>query len=251
MLPEGKDLSPNQLGVFDTTHWSVVMEAGRPDSPQARLALEKLCLAYWHPLYACVRRQGYSPDDSLDLTQEFFARLLENNSVRHADPERGRFRTFLKACLSNFLKKEWVKANAAKRGGGHAHFSLDAQEAEQRFAAETSDDLTPEIVFERRWAATVLESAIKRLAAEYAAAGKEKFFEALKNYTWGDSSADSYADIGREFGVSEGAVKIAALRLRERYRELLRMEVARTVADASQIEDELRYLLQVVSAAAQ
>lgn len=247
MFPDGKDLSPNRPGIFETTHWSVVIDAGQPDSPQVQQALEKLCQAYWQPLYACVRRQGYGPEESRDLTQEFFARLLENNSVRHADPERGRFRTFLKACLSNFLNKEWVKANAAKRGGCHVHISLDAQEAEHRFAAEPCDDLTPEIVFERRWAATVLESVIKRLAAEYAAAGKEKFFEALKNYTWGDGVAHSYASIGREFGVSEGAVKIAALRLRERYRELLRMEVARTVADASQVEDELRYLIQVVS----
>lgn len=225
-----------------------MIDAGQPDSPQARLALERLCQIYWHPLYACVRRHGHGPEESRDLTQEFFARLLENKSVRHADPERGRFRTFLKACLSNFLKKEWVKANAAKRGGQHLHFSLDAEEAEQRFAAEPSDNLTPEIVFERRWAATVLETVVQRLANEYAAAGKAKLFEALKNYTWGDSSsADSYADIGREFGVSEGAVKVAALRLRERYRELLRLEVARTVADPSQAEDELRHLIQVVS----
>jgi len=250
MSSDGNSAAPKPTGLFDTTHWSMVIEAGQPDSPRVQHALEKLCQIYWHPLYACVRRQGYSPDDASDLTQDFFAQLLENNSVRHADPQRGRFRTFLKACLKNFLNKQWVKANAAKRGGSQPHISLDAQEAEQRFAAEPSDNLTPESIFEQRWAATVLEAVIKRLAAEYDAAGKTKFFEALKNYTWGDSSGHSYADIGREFNMSEGAVKVAALRLRERYRELLRMEVARTVADASQIEDELRYLIQVVSGAA-
>lgn len=217
------------------------------DSDHAQQALEKLCRTYWQPLYACVRRQGYGTEESKDLTQEFFSRLLENNSVRHADPERGRFRTFLKACLKNFLNKEWVKANAAKRGGGSLQISLDAQQAEQRFTAEPSDNLTPEIVFERQWAATVLESVIKRLSEEYAAADKKKLFEELKAYTWGDDSGRSYADIGREFGLSEGAIKVAALRLRERYRELLRMEVARTVADPSQAEDELRHLINVVS----
>lgn len=250
MSSAGNSPATKPARLFDTTHWSVVLDAGQPGTAQAQQALEKLCRVYWHPLYACVRRQGYGPEDSRDLTQQFFARLLENNSVRHADPERGRFRTFLKACLTNFLNKEWVKANAAKRGGQHLHISLDADEAEQRFAAEPFDHLTPEIVFERRWAVTVLEAAVRRLADEYTAAGKAKLFEALKNYTWGDSSAHSYADIGREFSMSEGAVKVAALRLRDRYRELLRLEVARTVADPSQAEDELRHLIQVVSQSA-
>ena len=194
-----------------------------------------------------MRRKGHSPSDAHDLTQEFFARLLEKNSLRHADPERGRFRTFLQACLSNFLSKEWTKANALKRGGGHLHISLNVDEAEHRFAAEPSDPLTPEKVFEKRWAATVLELAINRLAQEYAVADKQKLFDALKAHTWGDAGAQSYADIAASCNMSEGAVKVAAHRLRERYRELLRAEVVRTVASPEQADDELRHLIAVIS----
>jgi RNA polymerase sigma-70 factor (ECF subfamily) len=234
-------------GIFSTTRWTEVFMAAREDSAAATEALERLCQAYWYPLYACVRRQGHNPEDARDLTQEFFSRLLENNSLRHADPERGRFRTFLQTCLMNFLNKEWVKANALKRGGGKLHLSLNTADAEHRYVAEPADGLTPEIFFERRWAATVLENAINRLAEEYAAAGKADLFRQLKDYTWGEGATVSYETIGRASGLSEGAVKVAAHRMRERYRTLLRAEVARTVASAAEAEDELRHLIRIIS----
>ena len=232
--------------VFATTHWSVVLRAIDPNSPEAIAALERLCQEYWFPLYACVRRHGYGPDDACDLTQEFFARLLSKNSLRHADPQRGRFRTFLQTSLTNFLTTEWTKGMAEKRGGGVTILSLDASEAEERYVAEPADTLTPAKLFERRWAATVLELTVQALANEYATAGKTGLFESLKNYIWGDGAA-SYAEIAASHAMSEGAVKVAAHRMRERYRELLRAEVAKTVATPEEAEDELRYLISIIS----
>lgn len=231
---------------FCTTHWSVVLQATDPNAPEAHDALETLCQAYWFPLYACVRRHGYSPDNARDLTQEFFARLLSKNSLRHADPQRGRFRTFLQTSLENFLATEWAKSMSQKRGGGIVILSLSAGEAEERYIAEPADTLTPAKLFEQRWAATVLELAVQSLASEYAAAGKTDFFEALKNYIWGDGAA-SYAEIAATHNMSEGAVKVSAHRLRERYRELLLAEVGRTVATREEAEDELRHLISIIS----
>ncbi len=242
----GLDKKAGAGGLFTTTHWSVVLQAGKTETPGAHAALEKLCNSYWFPLYACVRREGYDPHDASDLTQEFFARLLEKNALRHADQARGRFRTFLLASLKNFLANERAKANSTKRGGSVAHFSLDAAAAESRFASEPSDNLTPDKIFERRWAATVLELAVGRLSREYAAAGKAELFEALKSYVWGDGKL-GYAEIGAKCEMSEGAVKVAAHRLRDRYRELLRSEVGRTVGTAEDADDELRHLISVMS----
>jgi RNA polymerase sigma-70 factor (ECF subfamily) len=193
-----------------------------------------------------VRRHGYSADDARDLTQEFFARLLSKNSLRHADPQRGRFRTFLQTAMTNFLATEWAKGMTKKRGGGQTPLSLDASEAEERYVAEPADTLTPVKLFEQRWAATVLELTLQNLKHEYATAGKAELFDALKNYIWGDGAA-SYSQIGAAHSMREGAVKVAAHRLRERYRELLRAEVARTVATAEEAEDELRHLISIVS----
>jgi RNA polymerase sigma factor (sigma-70 family) len=232
---------------FCTTHWSVVLQASNPSSPEAHSALESLCQAYWYPLYASVRRHGYNPDDACDLTQEFFARLLSKNSIRHADPQRGRFRAFLQTTLKNFLATEWAKGAAKKRGGGQALLSLDATEAEERYVAEPADTLTPAKLFEQRWAATVLELAVQNLANEYAIAGKSEFFEALKNYIWGDGAV-SYAQIAATHAMSEGSVKVAAHRLRERYRECLRAEVGKTVTTDEEVEDELRHLISIISA---
>jgi RNA polymerase sigma factor (sigma-70 family) len=246
MTPEANSQGAAGPAGFCTTHWSVVLRAIDPDSPEARGALERLCSGYWYPLYACVRRHGYDPEDACDLTQEFFARLLSKNSLRHADPQRGRFRTFLQTALTNFLATEWAKGAAKKRGGGVALLSLDASEAEERYVAEPADTLTPAKLFDRQWAATVLELAVRNLAREYAVAGKSDLFQALKNYIWGDSAA-SYAEIGTAHGLSEGAVKVAAHRMRERYRELLRVEVGRTVETAEQADDELRDLIAIIS----
>jgi RNA polymerase sigma-70 factor (ECF subfamily) len=231
---------------FCTTHWSVVLQASDLNSPEAHAALERLCKAYWYPLYACVRRHSYSPEDARDLTQEFFARLLSKNSLRHADPQRGRFRTFLQTSLMNFLATERTKGMSRKRGGGLTILSLDASEAEGRYVADPADTLTPAKLFEQRWASTVLELAVGCLAREYAAAGKAELFEALKDYTWGDSVA-SYAEIAAAHSMSEGAVKVAAYRLRERYRELLLAEVGQTVATPEEAEDELRHLIAIIS----
>ncbi len=223
-----------------------MLQAVDPGSPEAKDALEKLCQSYWYPLYSWVRRHGHSPDDACDLTQEFFARLLSRNSLRHADPERGRFRTFLQTAMMNFLATEWAKGMSQKRGGGQAPVSLDASEAEGRYIAEPAHTLTPAKLFEQQWAATVLELTIQSLRHEYATAGKADLFEALKNYIWGESTA-SYAEIAAAHAMSEGAVKVAAHRMRERYRELLRAEVARTVGTAEEAEDELRYMISVLS----
>lgn len=246
MAAEAHSEETARTAVFCTTHWSVVLQASDPDAPEAHAALERLCKAYWYPLYACVRRHGYGPDDACDLTQEFFARLLAKNSLRHADQRRGRFRTFLQTALTNFLATEWAKGAAKKRGGGQTLLSLDATEAEERYVAEPADTLTPAKLFDQRWAATVLELAVQNLAKEYAAAGKADLFEALKNYIWGDSAA-SYAEIATAHSMSEGAVKVAAHRLRERYRELLRAEVGKTVATIEEAEDELHHLISIVS----
>jgi RNA polymerase sigma-70 factor (ECF subfamily) len=193
-----------------------------------------------------VRRHGYGPDDASDLTQEFFTRLLSRNSLRHADPQRGRFRTFLQTALMNFLATEWTKGKSQKRGGGVKILSLDASEAEERYVAEPADTLTPAKVFDRRWAATVLELALQRVAHEYGVAGKGDLFEALKNYIWGDGAA-SYAEIAAAHKMSEGAVKVAAYRLRERYREMLLTEVGQTVATPQEADDELRHLISIIS----
>ena len=223
-----------------------MLQAVDPNSPEANAALERLCKEYWFPLYACVRRHGYSPDDASDLTQEFFARLLSKNSLRHADPHRGRFRTFLQAALTNFLATEWTKGRSQKRGGGLTVLSLDASQAEERYVAEPADKLTPAKLFDQRWAATVLELALQHVAHEYGVAGKSDLFEALKNYIWGDGAA-SYAEIAAAHSMSEGAVKVAAHRLRERYREMLVAEVGRTVATPQEAQDELRHLISIIS----
>jgi DNA-directed RNA polymerase specialized sigma24 family protein len=246
MAGEANSEDTARTTAFCTTHWSVVLQASDPNAPEAHAALERLCKAYWYPLYACVRRHGYNPDDARDLTQEFFARLLEKNTLRHADQRRGRFRTFLQTALTNFLATEWAKGMSKKRGGGVMILSLDASEAEERYVAEPSDTVTPAKLFEQRWVTTVLELTVQSLKHEYATAGKAELFEALKNYIWGEGAA-SYAEIGAAHAMSEGAVKVAAHRLRERYRELLRAEVGKTVSTAEEAEDELRHLITIIS----
>ena len=236
----------DRSSAFVTTHWSVVLAAGADSASGAQAALEQLCRTYWFPLYAYVRRQGQSEPDAQDITQAFFARFLEKNHVRLADPARGRFRSFLLTCLKHFLVNEWKHGQAARRGGGYWFLSLDEQEAETRYQAGQDNGLSPDKVFDRRWAAAVLERALSRLRAEYVAAGKEELFEKLKTLVWGGTAAGSYPEIAGALGMSEGAARVAVHRVRQRYRDLLRAEVAQTVATPTDVDDELRYLIEIL-----
>jgi len=232
---------------FATTHWSVVLAAGDSRSPQAEDALEKLCRTYWYPIYAYVRRKGHSPENSQDLTQQFFSRLLEKKYLKLADAERGKFRGFLLTSLRHFLVNEWEKARTAKRGGGQVVLSLDEQDAESRYMAEPSTELSPDAIFEKRWAVTVLEQVLARFRQESVSAGKGELFERLKGLMWGDENSASQSEIGAELGLSAAAVKSALHRFRLRYRELLRAEVANTVTRTEDIDEELRHLVSVLT----
>lgn len=233
--------------VFVTTQWTAVLTAGRRDTTRARVALEQLCCNYWPPLYAFVRRQGHSPEDAQDLTQEFFARLLARNSFALADPQRGRFRSFLLASLKHFLAHEWEKARAQKRGGRAQVISLDLDTAETRCVQPASPGDTPDRAFDRQWALAVLDLVLGRLRKEYADSGRDGLFVGLKDTLIGGRSEIPYRELGKWTGMSEGAVKVAAHRLRQRYRELLREEIANTVAGPEQVEEELRQLFAALS----
>lgn len=232
--------------VFVTTHWSMVLTAGRSDSTAARDALAKLCQTYWRPLYAYVRRRGYPPADAEDLTQAFFARLLERKDVGTVSPERGRFRSYLLAAMNHFLSDEWDKARAQKRGGLRV-IPFESSIAESADALDPADRLTPEMLFDRRWAITVLEEVLQRLRREYERDGKGTLFEALRFSLMADSAAGSYAEIAGRLGMSEGAMKVAVHRLRQRYRRLLRELIAETVATPAEVEDELRCLRRALA----
>ena len=233
---------------FTPTHWSVVLAAAaHSDSASGRDALEKLCRNYWVPIYAFVRRQGHSPHDAQDLTQEFFARLLEKNYLADADRAKGRFRSFLLASLKHFLANEWDKANAQKRGGGRVLISIDADAVETSFGAELAHEITADKIFERRWALALLDQVLRRLRQEYTRDGKEKQFEQLKQTLTEASRSVPYAEIAARLGITEGAVKVAVHRLRQRYRELLRAEIADTVASPAEIEDEIRNLFAALA----
>jgi RNA polymerase sigma factor (sigma-70 family) len=244
-LPATRE-SGSRAATFVTTHWTVVLQAGAHDSPQAAAALESLCDAYWYPLYSYVRRQGHSPHDAEDLTQAFFAHLLALNYLRLADRNRGRFRTFLLAAFKNFLINEWKQANRQKRGAGQPAVSLDEVLAESRFAAEPTVAQPPDTHYDRAWAATLMERALAALRAEFERSDKQDQFERLKSYVWGEKNALSYAEMAAQLGQTEGAVKVAVHRLRQRYGELLRAEVAQTVATPVEVDEELRYLVAVI-----
>jgi RNA polymerase sigma factor (sigma-70 family) len=232
---------------FHTTHWSVVRVAGHFSDPGAATALEKLCRSYWYPLYAFVRRQGYSSSDAEDLTQGFFAWLLESKHLAVAEQERGRFRSFLLCRLKHYLSDEWKKASAQKRGGGQHLVSLDAALAEERYDLEPATELSPELIFDRRWALTVMEQTVMRLRAEYLASDREELFENLKQFQSGEETDRSYAQVAERLGLSESAVKSAIYRLRQRHRDLLRDEIAQTVATPAEVDAEIRYLVSILS----
>ena len=224
-----------------------MLSAGDSKSPQSAAALEKLCRAYWYPLYAYVRRRGQSPVDAMDLTQEFFARLLQRNWVGRAERQKGRFRSFLLSAMNHFLADEWDKARAQKRGGGGMPVPLQFDTAETRYSHEPVYNVTPEQNYERQWALALLDKVLQRLRAEYEQEGRAEFFTALNPCLVGDRTAQPYAELAVKLGVSEGTVKSAVHRLRQRYRELLRDEIAQTVATTNEMEDELRHLFAVLS----
>jgi len=228
---------------FHTTHWSMVAAAAGEGGEATRLALEELCQAYWYPLYAFIRRNGHSAEDARDLTQEFFAMLLEKGYLGDADPERGRFRSFLLTAARRFVTKQHEKANAQKRGGGRRALSIDFADGESRYQREPADEWTAERIFERRWALTLLERSLARMKEEYEAEGKLRQFEILKVFLTGESGAPPMVQLAAQLDTTEGAIKVAVHRLRQKYRELLRATIAQTIAAEEDVEDELAQLL--------
>lgn len=238
---------PAEHAVFLTTHWSVVLSAREKGSTHSAEALETLCRTYWYPLYVFVRRQGHSPHDAQDLTQEFFARLLEKDYLDAADQQKGRFRTFLLVALKRFLANEWDKARAQKRGGGQQPISFDTELAEQRYLGEGSASLSADHIYERRWALTLVDRAMQRLREDYASHAREHEFERLKPCLTADRGEISYAELAVGLGMSEGAARVAVHRLRKRFRTLFREEVAQTVAALDDIDDEVRHLMRALA----
>jgi len=225
----------------------VVLAVGRDDKERASDALAKLCQTYWYPLYAYVRQRGYAPHDAQDLTQEFFARLLAKNTLGAITREKGKFRSFLLMALKRFLANEWDRAIRLKRGGGQTIISLDEERTEARYVVEPTDDASPEKAFERRWALTLLDQVLKQLEAEFADAGKAALFAELKSFLSGESSVSTYAEIGKRLGMSEANMKVTVHRLRHRFRELLRLEIANTVDSPEAIDDEIRHLFAALN----
>ena len=233
---------PPPPACFPTTHWSRIIAAGDPDAPLSREALAELCQAYWFPLYAYIRRRGHDPDRAMDLTQDFFVRLLEKGILAVADPTRGRFRAFLRAVCADFLanRRDWD--NALKRCGGRAIVPIDTAEAEGRYAREPAHELTPERIFDRTWALVLLGRVLERIREEYRLAGQPLTFEVLSPVLTDGSRAVSYATLAARLGMTEGAVRVAVHRLRRRYGERLREEIAATVDEPAEVDDEIRDL---------
>jgi RNA polymerase sigma-70 factor (ECF subfamily) len=229
---------------FAATRWTLVLAAGCRPSPKAADAMSELCRIYWYPLYAYVRRRGYGAQDAEDLTQEFFARILAKDYLASVDRSKGKFRSFLLASLKHFLANEWDRAHAQKRGGGQPTIPLDGFSAKTRYNREPAHDVTPEKLFERQWAITVLEQVMGRLKRDFVSSEKVKIFDLLKPFLAGDRTSTTYAQVGEALGMTEGAVKVAIHRMRRRYRELLREEIAQTVAGREEVADEIRCLLR-------
>jgi RNA polymerase sigma-70 factor (ECF subfamily) len=247
MSESGRESDTSDPRVFATTHWSVVLTAGQGQSAPAQRALETLCRAYWYPIYAYVRRKGYRPEEAQDLTQEFFAQLIAKDHVRLADRNKGKFRGFLLARLDFFLAREWSRAHRQKRGGQFTFISMDEHPPEERYQLEPADLETPERIFLRHWALTVLKQAMNALQQECEANGKASLFQEAKNLISGERHGAAYAQISKSLNMGEGAVRVAVHRLRQRYGELLRLEVAHTVTSEEDVDEELRYLFQILS----
>lgn len=242
------DIGQAAQAQFTTTHWSLVLAASGSGAPAAQDALERLCRAYWYPLYVFVRRLGHSPADAEDLTQGFFAYLLEHQLAPKADPQAGRFRSFLLGSLKHFLAHEHERATALKRGGGRPILSLDAVGPEERYALEPLDEATPDVLFDQRWALQQIEQALKHLRAEYASAGRGGLFDLLKECVWGEKNALTLAEIAERLDSTEEAIKKSVQRLRQRFRDCLRAEIAQTVGAPDQIDAELRHLRAALTA---
>ena len=239
--PSGQD------GMFTTTNWTVVLSAGQVGSLESEAALSALCQTYWYPLYVFARRCGQNSEDAQDLVQGFFEKLLEKNYLKVADPEKGRFRSFLLSAFKGFMANEHDRAHRQKRGGQQIIVSLSHPETETRYRAEPADQMTPEKAFERRWAITVLNLVLTRLEAEFAELGKAQVFAELKIFLTGEKSEIPAAELGRRIGLSDGALRTAVHRLRKRYRELLREEIGRTVGRPEEIDEEIRQLFATLS----
>ena len=233
---------------FRTTHWSLVSLAGDANSPQATAALERLCQTYWLPLYSYIRRQGYAPHDAQDLAQGFFARLLRMNSLASVAQQKGKFRTFLLAALHHFLSDELDHARAEKRGGGRNLISLDEASAEQRYLEVPAPDLTPEKLYDRRWALTVMEQALDRLRKDYGTAGNAALFEQLNGFLSREAAHGEYDSAAHKLGMSPGTMAVAVHRLRQRYRECVRFELSQTVTSREDLELEMKHLFEALTA---
>jgi DNA-directed RNA polymerase specialized sigma24 family protein len=231
--------------IFATTHWSVVLAAGQRDTPQSYAALEQLCCDYWYPIYVFIRRQGHPPEAAEDLTQDFFARLLAKNYLSAVRPDQGRFRWYVLCAVKRFLINEGERARAAKRGGALQRVAFDGHVAEGRYGLEAADSTTPDKLFDRAWAVALIGQVHGLLQQEYALEGKAELFERLSIFLSGDKVGATYADAGARLEMTEGAVKVAVHRLRRRYRELLREQVAQTTRTAAELEEELRDLRAV------
>jgi RNA polymerase sigma factor (sigma-70 family) len=232
---------------FATTHWTAVVAAGHSHNPGARAALDELCQVYWFPLYAYVRRRGHSPEDAEDLTQEFFRTLLEKEYLKAADRDKGRFRAFLLVALQRFLANEWDRARAQKRGGGRSPVSLDARTAETRYQVEPAVEMSPERIFDRRWAVAVLGKTMAQLRSEFAVDGRLHDFDQIKECLTADRGSLDYSALAERCGMTEGTLRVAVHRLRKRFRDVFRHEVAQTVADPAEIEGEMRHLMSALA----
>jgi len=246
-MPPGEENEIAASSQFAATQWSTVLEAQRTQPEQARAALERLCGRYWYPLYAFIRRRGHDPHDAEDLTQSFFAHLLSKDALRHVDRSKGLFRTFLLASLTNFLNDQRDRQQAAKRGGGKSIISWDEMEAEERYQNEPAGPLSPEKLFERRWALTLIEQVMLRLRREYEAGSKQDLFNQLEPCLTGEIDHGFYDEAAASLGMNAGAVRVALHRLRRRLGELLRSEIAHTVSAPEEIEAEIRYLFAALA----
>lgn len=243
------DTEPSQArfqGQFPQTRWSVVLAARDSDEQQATRALDELCRAYWFPLYVYVRRRGALPEDAEDLTQGYFAALIERGYLTQVDRERGKLRSFLLTTLKHYLADEWDKTRTLKRGHGQRFVSIDAANAEERYAMEPVDEASPDRLFDRRWALTLLDNVLTALRADYASAGQERMFDGLKKFLAWNSASEAYRETAAELGMKENAVRVAVFRLRRRYGDLLRDQVADTVTSPDEVPAELEQLLSLM-----
>lgn len=235
------------MSSFPSTSWTLVVSAGQTGATPGREALSKLCETYWRPLYMYARGRGYTPEDAADLTQGYLAKLVEKHYLRDARADQGRFRSFLLASFGNYLANEYDRASAQKRGGGSSDLSIDAESFEPAYLAVSNDPQAPETLFEKQWAATLIEAAVNRLRNDMTAQGKGRIYEAMKTYLTGEGPEESYRQQALRIGMTEGAFKTEVHRLRKRFRKAVREEVAATVESPDQIEGELRFLFEVLT----